>query len=693
MDQKGKALARNDAQWESLKDDIFRVYIAEDHTLAITMTIFEQMYQFKRSPRKWKDKLKQWNFDKNLSEKDAKILVAKAEKRAREEGKETEFLHYGLVMSTAKINNAKRRRTMDESVAMSPSAATPPAITYRTPRPDPDDDDATEAEDHMEHIAPSSQEVEIVSLDSDSGEGLYSFRSQEAELGTAYPAIRTYGFAVPSSEAAQHTPSNDYSIQPQPLSRIGMDHSWEDTMPYLGPSSVISGRGDNDTLDIPLSMQMPPPPRPSIGVLPTVQYNLPTNDVIYSGEKHTPFVQSAFYPHGWTKSDGALIERLCSLQDIILGAIYRLDFTFINRLVSSPSALEWYLAGPFLSKNFLEFISMLSLTLRISEVFREEEYFERADFFTEKAMSGYLALHHRFQQRPPLSTGEQPGGTRQTSPDSLRRLLFSFLCLYSAGHINFSHFSDCFEAVSKKITKSHGASNWGPRHEEQGKALAKILLRYTDFEWLQLVAQESTIAAEFNKLPKKRGAKQLFAVISGQLSQTLDSDASYARKILGIMMIFYHAVHYKLSYVLRHCLGYLNSAHRIISIHDSRIDFERWPENGGQWSTSKIFRVSRPAINAEFMQQTTSFILQFTMPPSSQIELRQQMRSLADQRHEIDSLLQEDNNEHDAMNKKEILKLDVEILQLLIDDLPNLGKELKCMIGDDSSSELKDDML
>lgn len=47
--QKGKTRERNDAKWESLKDEIYRVYTLEDSTLAVTMLLIEQLHQFKAS--------------------------------------------------------------------------------------------------------------------------------------------------------------------------------------------------------------------------------------------------------------------------------------------------------------------------------------------------------------------------------------------------------------------------------------------------------------------------------------------------------------------------------------------------------------------------------------------------------------------------------------------------------------------
>ncbi|KAF8853928.1 hypothetical protein BDZ45DRAFT_748090 [Acephala macrosclerotiorum] len=703
MDQplKGKALARNDAQWDSLKDEIFRVYIAEDHTLVVTISMIEQIYQFKRSPRKWKDKLKQWNFEKNLSEKDTKILVAKAEKRAREEGKETEFLHHGVVIPPAKINNFKRRKTMDESGGMSPSAETPAAITYHTPRPYPDDEYPVNEGHNMNHLVPGSREVETINLDPGSETDIYPFRSEVDELGTSYPAIGAYYVAISSSQASQHQPSSDYSTRVESLGHMRMDHPWGDTMLSAGPSSVINHSADRGTIDIPLSMQMPPPPPPLFTNAPTIQHKAPTNDVEYIGTKRPALIQSAMYPHGWTPADCALFERLCGLQDTILGTVYRLDIAFLKRLVSSPSVLEWYLAGPFLSNNFQEFVSTLSLTSRLAEVFSDEAHFERAEFFASKAISGYLALYHRFQPRQP------PTLRQKISPDdALRRVLFSFLCLYCSGHINFSHLSDCFEAISKKVTKSHGASYWVARHEGPDEPFTGALLEYIQLEPSPLSAQLVSIAAEFDKPPKKKAAKRFFSIVSSQSSQMLDSNSSYARKLLGFMMIFYQSLHYRQPDNREKSFAYLLSALLYTTLINTHLDFELWPENGGQWWLPHPCRPFDLGRNEKFIQQTFHFIFQFIMPPSSQIELRQQMKSLADRRYEIEHLFQ-NNDDPDALHEKKILDLDAEILKRQIDDLPDLGEEFKRMMSDDyvseldyspeldddSSSELEQDML
>ncbi len=74
------------------------------------------------SLRKWKDKLKEWGYEKHLSQSDMKILVAKGEKRLREEGKGTDFFHHGIEVPKKKIETFKKRKVVRESDPASPSA-------------------------------------------------------------------------------------------------------------------------------------------------------------------------------------------------------------------------------------------------------------------------------------------------------------------------------------------------------------------------------------------------------------------------------------------------------------------------------------------------------------------------------------------------------------------------------------------
>lgn len=67
-------------------------------------------------------KLKEWKFQKNLPSNDMIIIVAKADKRAREGDKGTLFFHGNLQISSEKIDGFKKRRTTKDAEGASPSA-------------------------------------------------------------------------------------------------------------------------------------------------------------------------------------------------------------------------------------------------------------------------------------------------------------------------------------------------------------------------------------------------------------------------------------------------------------------------------------------------------------------------------------------------------------------------------------------
>jgi hypothetical protein len=73
--------------------------------------------------RTWKNKLKEWYFEKNQSKEDMQIIVAKAEMRAREEDKETVFFQGDRQIPPEKIENFKKRKTSHAAEVASPSAS------------------------------------------------------------------------------------------------------------------------------------------------------------------------------------------------------------------------------------------------------------------------------------------------------------------------------------------------------------------------------------------------------------------------------------------------------------------------------------------------------------------------------------------------------------------------------------------
>lgn len=67
-------------------------------------------------------KIKEWKFEKYLRANDMKIIVVKATKRAREEGKNTVFYNGGQQISTERVEKFKKRNALDGGEMASPSA-------------------------------------------------------------------------------------------------------------------------------------------------------------------------------------------------------------------------------------------------------------------------------------------------------------------------------------------------------------------------------------------------------------------------------------------------------------------------------------------------------------------------------------------------------------------------------------------
>jgi hypothetical protein len=61
------------------------------------------------SERKWKEKVKEWGFEKNIPSCDMSYMVAKSVKR-KAEGKDTTFYRNGMQVDENKIEQFKKRR-------------------------------------------------------------------------------------------------------------------------------------------------------------------------------------------------------------------------------------------------------------------------------------------------------------------------------------------------------------------------------------------------------------------------------------------------------------------------------------------------------------------------------------------------------------------------------------------------------
>ncbi|KAG0649866.1 hypothetical protein D0Z07_3656 [Hyphodiscus hymeniophilus] len=115
--------AKNDLKWDAHKAEIRRIYVDKGEPLRVAMRMIEETRGFKASPRKWKEKLEEWKFEKYLSAQSMSTIVAKAQERADKEGKETVFFHRKNQISEERIETFKKRKTAEGSwVVTSPKS-------------------------------------------------------------------------------------------------------------------------------------------------------------------------------------------------------------------------------------------------------------------------------------------------------------------------------------------------------------------------------------------------------------------------------------------------------------------------------------------------------------------------------------------------------------------------------------------
>jgi hypothetical protein len=64
--------------------------------------------------------IKEWKFEKHLKAENMMTVLTKAEKRARDEGKESIFFHAGSEISNQRIVNFKKRKIAQKLESTSP---------------------------------------------------------------------------------------------------------------------------------------------------------------------------------------------------------------------------------------------------------------------------------------------------------------------------------------------------------------------------------------------------------------------------------------------------------------------------------------------------------------------------------------------------------------------------------------------
>ncbi|CAG8959392.1 hypothetical protein HYFRA_00001290 [Hymenoscyphus fraxineus] len=128
-------------EWESHRETFTRLYVDENRPLREIVTIMALEHEFIATERQYKRKISAWGIDKNIKEKDMKVVARKLLKRKREEDKDSEFFVHSRRVPAHKIERYfKEKYEAPENMPLSSilkqkliMKMTPPYIQCITP--------------------------------------------------------------------------------------------------------------------------------------------------------------------------------------------------------------------------------------------------------------------------------------------------------------------------------------------------------------------------------------------------------------------------------------------------------------------------------------------------------------------------------------------------------------------------------
>lgn len=138
-------------EWEAMRPIIRQLYIDDKKTLTEVSKALEVSYNFRATPKQYKNRFKQWGYWKNLSTRDANRLIQM--KVSRDSlGKTSTFMRSGLKVDIDRIQKTIRRsknrspkflakvsspETPEAEPEKAPTPILPSGIECRTPSPEP----------------------------------------------------------------------------------------------------------------------------------------------------------------------------------------------------------------------------------------------------------------------------------------------------------------------------------------------------------------------------------------------------------------------------------------------------------------------------------------------------------------------------------------------------------------------------
>ena len=96
-------------KWEKHRETIIRMYVDEETCLEEVMSYMREKHGFRACEQAYKQTLRRWEVGKNIPASAMSFMVAKAEARRKEEGKETVFYWHDRPVQPKKLDRFKRR--------------------------------------------------------------------------------------------------------------------------------------------------------------------------------------------------------------------------------------------------------------------------------------------------------------------------------------------------------------------------------------------------------------------------------------------------------------------------------------------------------------------------------------------------------------------------------------------------------
>ncbi|KAF7519889.1 hypothetical protein G7054_g12947 [Neopestalotiopsis clavispora] len=152
----------NQLDWDGHKAHLQDLYLVKNNSLVETMREMKERYAFEATARVFKDKFKQWGWQKNLPAKHAHFMVHKANNRKRKERKDTIFEYGGQRWDSKRAKNTltrtKKTANDDNVIDMD----TPGSIAYMTPTEEASTPTSSEPPEDSD-----DETVEVISLESE----------------------------------------------------------------------------------------------------------------------------------------------------------------------------------------------------------------------------------------------------------------------------------------------------------------------------------------------------------------------------------------------------------------------------------------------------------------------------------------------------------------------------------------------